>query len=43
MWETPAFPAASKELCEGWDMYSVPRFAWFRHFHGPLELLKFEQ
>jgi hypothetical protein len=35
MWETPAALASSKERCEGWDCFTVPRFARFRHFHGP--------
>jgi hypothetical protein len=35
MWETPAASASSKERCEGWDSFSVTRFARFRHFHGP--------
>ena len=35
MWETPAALASSKEQCEGWDCFTVPRFARTRHFHGP--------
>ena len=34
MWETPAPPASPKKRCEGWDRFTVPRFARFRHFHG---------
>jgi len=35
MWETPAVSASSKERCEGWDSFTVPCFARFRHFNGP--------
>ncbi len=28
MWETPAASASSSGLCEGWDSFTVPRFAW---------------
>ena len=34
MWETPAVSASSNGLCEGWDRFTVPRFAWAGHFHG---------
>ena len=32
----PAVPASSKGRCEGWDSFTVPRFARLRHFHGPV-------
>ena len=35
MWKRPAVPASSKERCEAWDGFTVPRFARVRHFHGP--------
>lgn len=34
MWKTPAASASSNGLCEGWDRFTVPRFAWTGHFHG---------
>ena len=34
MWKRPAVPASSKERCEGWDSFTVPRFAGLWHFHG---------
>ena len=34
MWETPAPPASSKGRGEGWDSFTVPRFARSCHFHG---------
>ena len=35
MWETPAGSTSFKERYEGWDCFTVSRFARFRHFHGP--------
>ena len=40
MWERPALPASSKERCEGWDSFTVPPLAGFRHFHGPVLCLR---
>ncbi len=34
MWKTQAASASSNGLCEGWDRFTVPRFAWTGHFHG---------
>ena len=36
MWVMLVSSASSKRLCEGGDSFTVPRFAWLRHFHGPL-------
>lgn len=40
MWERPAVPAFPKERYEGWDSFTVPRFARFRHFHGASGLFR---
>ena len=42
MWETPAPPASSKGLGEGWDSLTVPRFTRPRHFHGLVLAQHFE-
>ena len=38
MWKTPAASAPSNGWCEGWDRFTVPRFAWTGYFHGWLDL-----
>ena len=38
MWETTVVSASFNGLCEGWDRFTVPRFAWTGHFHGGIDV-----